>query len=501
MLVSEWTLCLVLGIVGGVSSIAVNTLTCEGDVGVDHAYGDLKVLNGCKDVPTCCGACQNTTGCVGWVYEDDIRDCFLKAVMSETPCSSVKTGQPCRRELSHRTSMRTCTSNCPPPPPPTPPPPPPTPPPTTPHWLPVDELSARYRNWSYFVGGDYGGFAVPPYAGNFSGQTLVDTAVVFEKTVEDTLPGKWRMTYLFFNGTKGSNGYEVALATSDDLMNWKFNEGGESGLVFKRNPVPGTYDYGGVTFGGMLWQNNSVGSRRQLKKRGSNYYALYGCYPSRNGYEAGNGGQGMATSVDGVVWQRLSQTIPVIKGASADAPKWQNGVVYQPYLVEENGTFYDFFNARGINERNEGAEETGLYTLAENLFPGIDESTNSSHWIENPASPLLPSGPPDSFDSAMASDPKVFWDEVQNVWVMFYFGLGGGSGGHADIMIAFSNDLIRWDKDETPLYKAGGHPLGLDSQHAHKISIIFDNGVGYLYYTAVGTKGRGIALLTSKPMP
>ena len=27
-----------------------------------------------------------------------------------------------------------------------------------------------------------------------------------------------------------------------------------------------------------------------------------------------------------------------------------------------------------------------------------------------------------------------------------------------------------------------------------------DNGVGYLYYTAVGVKGRGIALLTSKPM-
>ena len=38
-------------------------------------------------------------------------------------------------------------------------------------------------------------------------------------------------------------------------------------------------------------------------------------------------------------------------------------------------------------------------------------------------------------------------------------------------------------------------------QHAHKISIIYDEqGVGYLYYTAVGPKGRGIALLTSKPV-
>lgn len=100
----------------------------------------------------------------------------------------------------------------------------------------------------------------------------------------------------------------------------------------------------------------------------------------------------------------------------------------------------------------------------------------------------------------MASDPKVFWDEQQKVWVMFYFGLGDGTHGHADIMVAFSNDLVHWDKDDEPLYRAGGHPMGIDSTHAHKISIVYDaEGTGYMYYTAVGPKGRGIALLTSKP--
>jgi sucrose-6-phosphate hydrolase SacC (GH32 family) len=44
----------------------------------------------------------------------------------------------------------------------------------------------------------------------------------------------------------------------------------------------------------------------------------------------------------------------------------------------------------------------------------------------------------------MASDPKVFWDEQQGVWVMFYFGAGDGTHGHADIMIAFSKDLVAW---------------------------------------------------------
>ncbi len=95
---------------------------------------------------------------------------------------------------------------------------------------------------------------------------------------------------------------------------------------------------------------------------------------------------------------------------------------------------------------------------------------------------------------------QVFWDADQGVWVMFYFGLGDGTGGHADILVAFSRDLLTWERDPEPLYKAGGHPAGIDSQYAHKVSIIYHDGVGYLYYTAVGPAGRGIALLTSQPV-
>jgi hypothetical protein len=86
----------------------------------------------------------------------------------------------------------------------------------------------------------------------------------------------------------------------------------------------------------------------------------------------------------------------------------------------------------------------------------------------------------------MASDPKVFYDSEQEVWTMFYFGVGAGTGGHADILIAFSKDLIHWDKDEFPLYRAGGHPDGIDAEHAHKISIIYEKGIGYLYCKHVG---------------
>ena len=88
--------------------------------------------------------------------------------------------------------------------------------------LPVAQLSLKFRNWSYYTGGSFGGFVVPPFAGNFSGQELTDTAVVFEKTPEDALPGQFRMTYLFFNNTPGNYGYETALAISADLLTWEF---------------------------------------------------------------------------------------------------------------------------------------------------------------------------------------------------------------------------------------------------------------------------------------
>ena len=60
-------------------------------------------------------------------------------------------------------------------------------------------------------------------------------------------------------------------------------------------------------------------------------------------------------------------------------------------------------------------EETGLATLPLVDIPGIDHTTNTSMWKRDPRSPLVKSGPPGSCDSAMASDPKVFYDNDQEV--------------------------------------------------------------------------------------
>ena len=82
---------------------------------------------------------------------------------------------------------------------------------------------------------------------------------------------------------------------------------------------------------------------------------------------------------------------------------------------------------------------------------------------------------------------------------MIYFGVGRG-GAH--IMAAYSRDLTHWTRDPEPLYRAGGHPQGLDETYAHKVSLVYNeiNETFYMHYCAVGKKGRGIGLLTSKPI-
>jgi hypothetical protein len=130
-------------------------------------------------------------------------------------------------------------------------------------------------------------------------------------------------------------------------------------------------------------------------------------------------------------------------------------------------------------------------------WSGIATSRDFLNWQHYPGNPVLRVHP-GGFDAQFASDPKVFRDGDH--WTMFYFGAGCG-GAH--IMATFSRNLLNWSADPEPLYAAGGHPLGLDKQYAHKISLVRNpaNDTFYLYYCACGPKGRGIGLLTSKPLP
>jgi predicted GH43/DUF377 family glycosyl hydrolase len=320
--------------------------------------------------------------------------------------------------------------------------------------------SARFRGWHY-----HPSFVVPPSPADGAGFSSTDCPLVYQLRGDKA----WYMAYTGFDG----RGYQTMLATSRDLVTW---EPVGVALGYGR---PGTFDFGGVSFGGVLFESYDLDAPRFLKRVRGSYWALYGCYPRQGGYELRPGAQGLARSDDGRRWHRASQTTPVL--SVEGAAEWEHDCIYEPWLLEHAGTYYNFYNAA-----NGSVEQMGLA-----------HSTNLTNWTRYAGSPILRNGEPGAFDDQFCSDGKVYRDGDH--WVMIYFGVGRG-GAH--IMAAYSRDLLAWVKDPEPLYLSGGHPGELDATYAHKVSLTYNPGKGayYMHYCAVGGQGRGIGLLTSRPL-
>ncbi len=326
----------------------------------------------------------------------------------------------------------------------------------------LDAWSAPYRNWYYYP--DHVIPAEPKVPGHEQFAST-DCPTVYQLPGEDA----WRMSFIAFDG----KGYNSFTAVSTDLVTWT-----DFRLAMGFGP-PDTFDHGGCVLGAYLYESWDIKAPRRLAKRDGKFWSLYGCYPRQGGYELRPGYEGLAASGDGLAWTRGKDTY-ILSVHEPDVGAWEKDCIYQPWLVAHEGTFYDFYNAA-----NGGVEQTGLAT-----------SSDLREWKRHPGNPVIRNRA-GGYDEAFCSDPKVFRDGDH--WTMFYFGVGRG-GAH--IMIACSRDLLTWTAHPEPLYKAGGHPLGLDKTYAHKISLVYNaaNDTFYMHYCAVGDKGRGIGLLTSKPL-
>jgi len=328
----------------------------------------------------------------------------------------------------------------------------------------LDKWSEPYRGWHYWP--DHLIPAEPSIPG-YQAFHNPDAPCVYQ------LPGqtdKWFMSFIAFNG----KGYNSFVSESRDLVHWS-----NTRLAMGFGPT-NQFDAGGCVIGAFLYDTYDLKAPRLLKRREGKFWTLYGCYPFQGGYEMRPGYEGVASSADGRTWQR-GKDAPILAVQDSDCSLWEKDCIYQPWLVEYRGRFFDFYNAA-----NGGTEQTGL------AF-----STDLLNWMRYPANPVIRNRP-GGYDAQFCSDPKVYGDGDH--WTMFYFGVGH-EGAH--IMVAFSRDLAHWTAHPEPLYKAGGNPSGLDSQYAHKVSLVYNpkNETFYLYYCACGNKGRGIGLITSRPLP
>jgi predicted GH43/DUF377 family glycosyl hydrolase len=325
------------------------------------------------------------------------------------------------------------------------------------------QWSSPYRGWNYYpdavIPSD---FKIPGLEDFHS----YDVPCVYQL---EGKPDIWYMSFIGFNG----KGYNSFVVESDDLIHWK---NPQLAMGFGKE---GEFDHGGCVIGGYLYGNWEVEAPRILKKKDGKYWTLYGCYPKQGAYELRPGYEGLAVSDDGIHWTKASDE-PILSIYQSDCKTWEKDCIYQPWLVEHEGTYYNFYNAA-----NGGLEQSGL------AF-----SNDLIHWVRYPYNPVvgIRAG---GYDEKFASDPKVFRDGDH--WTMIYFGVGKGG---ASIMIAFSRDLLHWTADPEPLYAFGGHPTGLDKKYAHKISLVFNpkNNTFYLFYCAVGNQGRTIGLIVNKPL-
>jgi len=326
----------------------------------------------------------------------------------------------------------------------------------------LDRWSAPYRGWHYWPDHVISSNPNIPDHEDFHN---TDVPCVYQLPGDST----WYMSFIGFNG----KGYNSFVAESDDLVHWSNIR---LAMGFGKE---GEFDYGGCVIGAFLYDSYGINARRTLKRRDGRYWTLYGCYPRQGSYELRPGYEGVAGSGDGFVWRRTKDQ-PILSVHDPDCGAWEKSSIYQPWLLEHSGIFYNFYNAaNGPIEQIGGAYSSELF--------------NWTRFADNPIIRNRAGG----YDEQFASDGKVFRDGDH--WTMFYFGVGRG-GAH--IMIAFSRDLKNWTAHPEPLYKAGGHPGGLDKQYAHKISLVYNpaNETYYMFYCAVGTQGRGIGLITSKPL-
>lgn len=327
----------------------------------------------------------------------------------------------------------------------------------------LDRWAAPFRGWHYWP--DHVIPAEPKVPG-FEAFKNTDVPCVYQLPGE---AGRWYLSFIGFDG----KGYHSFVAESTNLVHWS-----RPRLAMGFGPE-GTFDHGGRVIGAFLYESYDLRAPRVLKRRDGRFWTLYGCYPRQGGYELRPGYEGVAVSDDGLSWRR-AKDVPILAVQDADCAAWEKDCTYQPWLVEHQGRFFNFYNAA-----EGGREQTG-----------VAFSTDLLNWMRYPANPVVGTRE-GGFDAEFASDPKVFRDGDH--WVMLYFGVGRG-GAH--IMAAFSRDLVHWTAHPEPLYRAGGHPGGLDRQYAHKISLVYraESDTFYLYYCAVGTQGRGIGLLTSRPL-
>ncbi len=276
--------------------------------------------------------------------------------------------------------------------------------------------------------------------------------------------GCWFLMHVGFDGRS----YQTALSCSDTINgDYRFYD-----LILKRGDGNGWDSIGAA--GCYILSEQDINRRRVLKKWKGKYWMLYHSYPFE-GYEEGPASIGLAYCEDETLkdWKRLKE--PILTSDKNIA--WEAGGLYKEAIVEKDGLFYMFYNAKTASD--DWNEQIGMAT-----------SEDLVHWTRCKNNPLLRNG--NGYDAKFVSEPFILQNE--DLYIMYYFVFNGKNarGG-----IGYSYDLRNWTKCDQ-LTLDIGDPGAIDDVHAHKSCVIEENGTLYHFYCAVGSNHiRGISYATN----
>lgn len=196
---------------------------------------------------------------------------------------------------------------------------------------------------------------------------------------------------------------------------------------------------------------------------------------------------GCARSPDGMGWIKDPEN-PLIREGPPGS--WDDYGAWAPSVIGSDGEFAMWYTgARGGQwEKPYSRWQIGRAT-----------SKDGRSWVKDILNPVLPLGPPGSWDGDYAFSPTVIFDGA--LYHMWYEGLRGSwPSGVSGIGYAVSADGVRWTRSTHNPVLVGGLSGSWDEFGVGHPSVVFDSGWYHMWYTGnepralQGTSGIGYAV-------
>lgn len=285
--------------------------------------------------------------------------------------------------------------------------------------------------------------------------------------------GKWYMYYIMIHKNISDSGYETHLASSDDLINWKYE-----GKLFERKE-DNHWDSKQIA-GYAAFVDNNFDGTNEIQRVNDKYYMAY-LGGNLDGYETDPLSIGLSYS-DNPTEKFTRFEKPILAPSDSDVREFETLTLYKSNMfIDEAMTlghkYVNAYNAKPLDNK-------------ERIYLAV--SDDGENWKRYLDTPIIDETK--TIDNLLISgDPQIV--KIDGYYVMFFF--RSIENGGAYNTFAVSENLVDWTIWDGELLIKPEYDW--ENVFAHKSCVVKHDGVVYHYYCAVNDKGeRFIALATSE---